>query len=321
MQPRFVLVTGADKGIGHALCAEILASYQDTRVVLCTRDATSRGKPAKAALGRANRERVYVVEMDVTDDASVRAAAISLRTLLAGRKLHAIVSNAGVFEAGSMTHVLNTNARGAKRVCDAFVPLLDERVGRVVFVSSSAGPAFVSTCSPERRRVLVDPAVSWAQLDAIISEVAEIEQRARGAPPGADFRAVGLGDGASLETLAYGLSKACVNAYMQILARSHPRLLVSACTPGFLETDLTKPYLERTVGAKTAAELGMQPAREGTKVTMHLLFSTELAGSGCFYGADAKRAPLHRYRSSGDPPFAGEWNAARGEWSDPASVP
>ena len=53
------------------------------------------------------------------------------------------------------------------------------------------------------------------------------------------FAAKGLSDGAP-----YGLSKACANALTLILAREHPNLRVNACTPGFIETDLTKPYVE-----------------------------------------------------------------------------
>jgi NAD(P)-dependent dehydrogenase (short-subunit alcohol dehydrogenase family) len=51
------------------------------------------------------------------------------------------------------------------------------------------------------------------------------------------FAAKGLDDGEP-----YGLSKACANSYTMILACTHPSLRVNACTPGFIATDMTRPY-------------------------------------------------------------------------------
>ena len=56
---------------------------------------------------------------------------------------------------------------------------------------------------------------------------------------------------------------------------------------------------------KSAAELGMMPPVEGTCSALFLLFE-ELQGSGYYYGSDAVRSPLDRYRAPGDPPYAGK---------------
>jgi NAD(P)-dependent dehydrogenase (short-subunit alcohol dehydrogenase family) len=109
--------------------------------------------------------------------------------------------------------------------------------------------------------------------------------------------AKGLGDGS-----AYGLSKAIANTYTLILAREHPRLRVNACTPGFIETDMTRHYAESE--KKSPAELGMKPPSAGAKAPMHLLFG-ELDGNGRYYGSDAQRSPFDRYRSPGTAPYAG----------------
>lgn len=91
-----------------------------------------------------------------------------------------------------------------------------------------------------------------------------------------------------------GLSKACANAYTALLAREHPELSINACTPGFIETDLTRSLTAH----KSAAELGMKTPSEGARSTLHLLFA-ELEGSGRYYGSDCKRSPLDRYRAPG----------------------
>ena len=110
--------------------------------------------------------------------------------------------------------------------------------------------------------------------------------------------AAGFGDGNP-----YGMSKACANLYTLTLARAHPEMRINACTPGFIDTDLARPYAVSQ--NKTPAELGMKPPSEGTRSAMHLLFAA-LEGNGRYYGSDAKRSPLDRYRSPGDPEYAGD---------------
>ena len=59
-------------------------------------------------------------------------------------------------------------ARGLHRVTSAFLPLLDPAGGRVVNVTSAAGPNFVSKCSPERQAVLTDPAVTLETIEVCL---------------------------------------------------------------------------------------------------------------------------------------------------------
>jgi len=49
----------------------------------------------------------------------------------------------------------------------------------------------------------------------------------------------------------------------------------------------------------------MKPPTEGTRSVLFLLFG-EPEGNGRYYGSDAVRSPMHRYRSPGDPPYTGE---------------
>ena len=73
---------------------------------------------------------------------------------------------------------------------------------------------------------------------------------------------------------------------------------MNACTPGFIATDMTRAYV--VASGKSAADLGMKSPAEGAKAPLHLLFA-ELEGNGHFYGSDAKRSPLDRYRAPGSP--------------------
>lgn len=293
---RRILVTGANKGIGLAIVQAILEAHADTFVYLGSRDV-ARGRAAAATIIDRHpewKERIEVIALDVAADASVAAAAERVASSAGAEKLYGIVNNAGLGNAPgiSLRDVLQVNALGVHRVCEAFIPLLEPNGGRIVNVTSAAGPNFVAKCSPEMQRFFVDPEMNWPRLRTFVDECMAMSGDA------ASFAAKGLGDGG-----AYGLSKAIANSLTLILAREHPNLWISACTPGFIETDMTRHYSASE--GKSAAELGMLPPAAGARAPMHLLFG-KLERSGWYYGSDAKRSPLDRYRSPGSPPFVGD---------------
>lgn len=278
---RRILVTGGNKGIGRAIVEAILAEHDDTFVYLGSRDA-GRGDDAVAAVVAAvpsAEGRVRRVALDVTDEGSVGAAA---REVAADGPLYAVVNNAGTYE-GDLAWVLNVNTHGPRRVCEAFLPHVQEG-GRLVMVSSASGPMYVASCRADRQRAFVDPEVTWAGIEALAGEVLG-----------------GAADG--LPANAYGLSKALLNAYTLLLARTRPGVSVNACTPGFIATDLTRPFAESS--GKTPAEMGMKSPAHGARAPMFLLFG-EPEGNGRYYGSDAVRSPLDAYRSPGDPPYQGD---------------
>lgn len=294
---RRILVTGGNKGIGFAIVSAILGEHDDTFVFLGSRDP-GRGRAARDRLVVAHptwSERVSLVELDVSSDASVHEAVLSIRKHSADQTtpLYAVVNNAGIGGASApLSRVLDVNTFGVRRVCEATLPLLDPERGRIVNVTSAAGPSFVASCSPERQRFLTDPGIEWPSLAAFLAECLAIDGGK------AAFAALGLGDGN-----AYGLSKACANAYTLCLAREHPRFRINACTPGFIETDMTRGYAESQ--GKTPAELGMKAPSDGARPAMFLLFG-ELEGNGRYYGSDCSRSPLHRYRAPGTPAYSDE---------------
>ncbi len=290
---RTILVTGANKGIGLALAGEILRQRADTFVWLGSRSA-QRGREAVAGLIAENRawaDRLGVLALDVTSDESVARAKEDVAAR--GAPLAGLVNNAGIgSSAGALADILEVNTLGIHRVCTAFMPLLDQTGGRIVNITSASGPNFVSRCSSERQKFFVDRNLAWTQLEAFIGECLALGNDK------AAFAAKGLDNGEP-----YGLSKACANSYTMILAREHPSLRVNACTPGFIATDMTRPYSESS--GKTPEELGMKPPVAGTVAPMFLLFG-EPEGNGRYYGSDAKRSPLDRYRSPGSEPYTGD---------------
>lgn len=287
-----VVITGANKGVGLATVAAVLSARDDIFVYLGSR-SEARGEAARRSLIDDHgdwAERVEVLPLDVGDDDSVKAAAERVKAALDGDTLYGVVNNAGIGLGGEpMATILNVNTYGPKRVVESFLPLI-ESDGRIVNVASASGPMFVARCREDRQRQLTDPNVTWEDIEAVMTECLAIDEK------GGDFEAAGFGTGN-----AYGLSKACLNAYTIALARQNPTMTVNACTPGYIATDLTLP---RAAG-RDPASLGMKPPEEGTKATLHLLLG-DPKGSGWYFGSDAVRSPLDRYRSPGDPPYDGE---------------
>ena len=132
-----ILITGANKGLGHEAARRLLAAGHD--VWIGARDP-ERGRAAADDLGARH------VLLDVTDQASVDAA---LATVTAGGGLDVLVNNAGV-SGGMVTPeelspeavqaVLDVNVLGPVRMLQAFLPLLRASDAPVVVnVSSGLG--------------------------------------------------------------------------------------------------------------------------------------------------------------------------------------
>ncbi len=288
-----ILITGANKGIGLATVAKLLGSYDETFLLLGSRDS-KKGQQALNSLLDIQpewKDRLDLIQIDVEQDLSVNSAAEEVVTKF-GRTpspLYAIVNNAGIGDSMlGLNKVLQVNTFGPKRVCDAFLPLLNPSIGRVVNVTSASGPLYLAGSSNETKNLLTNPDVSWTEIEKFMSECLKLESE-RTTDWGGDWS-------------AYGISKACTNAYSIYLAKKNPNLTINACTPGFIETDLTRPLAESN--GKTPAEMGMKSPEEGVSASVFLLMGNP-SGSGHYYGSDCVRSPLDRYRSPGDPPYTG----------------
>jgi len=270
---KHILVTGGNSGIGKALCQQLVE--RGCYVFLGAR-SDAKGQEAVADIEKATgrSDSIEAVLIDVTDEASIQAAAEAIRTKLEPRKLYGLVNNAGIgLNTGDGPgHVVDTNFWGAKRVTDAFLPLLCPKMGRVVMTGSGSGPMYVGGVSDvATRRTLCSPDVTMD----FITEHAK------------------SGIGSAADTFGgYGLSKALLTCYTMVLARDHPNITFSSCTPGFIDTKMTAGY-----GATK------QPG-EGTVSLLHALFE-KLDGNGWYYGSDAIRSPLHFMRNPGEPAYDG----------------
>jgi NAD(P)-dependent dehydrogenase (short-subunit alcohol dehydrogenase family) len=140
-EKRTAVITGASSGFG-LLTAKAFAAA-GWRVYATMRDAAGRNA---AVAGEVRKLGIGVAELDVTDDASVEAAA---KTILAeSGAVDVLVNNAGTaffgiqeaFTPAAVERQFATNVFGPLRVNRAFLPAMRERrCGLVVYISSGVG--------------------------------------------------------------------------------------------------------------------------------------------------------------------------------------
>ena len=139
-----VLVTGANKGIGREVAGQLARKGFHVFVAARNPDA---GRKAADEIGKQSGKATFI-EVDVTDNASVRAAAREFSKI--ADHLDVLVNNAGIMMDGDdailevsdniFRRTIETNVLGALRATRAFTPLLvKSKAPRVINVSSSGG--------------------------------------------------------------------------------------------------------------------------------------------------------------------------------------
>ena len=150
---KVVVITGCSSGFGEGA----IKAFADKgyRVWGTLRDAQGRNATKKAAL-EAYSSRVSVIDMDVTDDASVAAA---FHHILSQGSLDVLINNAGVmylgiteaFSIAQAKEQMETNYFGAIRAIHAVLPSMRAaKSGLIINCSSLVGqisPPFFSTYS------------------------------------------------------------------------------------------------------------------------------------------------------------------------------
>lgn len=146
------LVTGANKGIGFEAARQL--AQQGFTVWLGSRNPERGEAAAKDLAGDGD---VRFVSLDVTDDQSVKAAAVRIGDETGA--LDVLVNNAGAaiadgegrpstVQLDTIRRTFDVNLYGALRVIQAFLPLVQQApAGRIVNVSSTLG-SITSVVSP-----------------------------------------------------------------------------------------------------------------------------------------------------------------------------
>lgn len=141
-------ITGANRSLGHETARRLIEAGHT--VIVGARDP-QRGQAAADALG------ARFVQIDVTDDASVTAAAADV--LAHEGSIDVLINNAGILgthnaadqiTAADASAVFEVNVIGIVRVTHAFLPLLRKSANPVIVNVSSGMGSFAATHDTER---------------------------------------------------------------------------------------------------------------------------------------------------------------------------
>ena len=155
----FVLVSGANAGIGYEISKKLASENPSYHVFMGCRDL-AKGQKAMSSLSGLS---VEPVRLDVTSDSSISEAFDTI--LKSAGRLDALINNAGIGaralpESASfreqLTTILDTNTVGAACLTESMVPLLRKSENpRIIFVSSRLGSISKT----------LDPSVQFYRID------------------------------------------------------------------------------------------------------------------------------------------------------------
>lgn len=151
--PRIALVTGGTRGIGFEIVTQL--AQRGMTVLLGARDR-ARGEEAASRID-AGSGAVEVVEIDVSEDASVTAAAENVTTRFG--RLDVLVNNAGLsggyehqqptaLDVATMLPVWQVNFFGVVRTTNALLPLLRRSDAAVIVNVSSVVGSLLAQSDP-----------------------------------------------------------------------------------------------------------------------------------------------------------------------------
>ncbi|XP_061197908.1 carbonyl reductase [NADPH] 1-like [Saccostrea echinata] len=258
MSKKVAVVTGSNKGIGYAVVRGLCKKF-DGDVYLTARNEEL-GKQAVKSLNSEGLSPKFH-QLDINDQASINRLRDFLRTTYGG--LDILVNNAGIAYKQSSTApfaeqtevTIKTNYFGTLAVCEALFPLLRPHA-RVVNVSSMASAA-IKKCSKEIQSKFRNPQLTVEELTALMNDFIQAAKN-------------GNHESKGYPSSAYGMSKVGVTVLSEIQNRqlsADPRedIIVNACCPGYVDTDMTSHKGHKTIdqGADTPLYLALLPP--GTK--------------------------------------------------------
>lgn len=142
LKNRVMVVTGGARGLGYAVAQRALRSGAAVALWDIDAERLERARSELSELGN-----VSVVEVELTDEASVEAAA--QQTVKTHGAIHALVNSAGITGGNGLTwelpvdvwrRVIEVNLIGSYLTCRAVVPrMIEQGYGRIVNIASVAG--------------------------------------------------------------------------------------------------------------------------------------------------------------------------------------
>eukprot|EP01083_Nonionella_stella_P228711 810324_1 len=270
VKQQVVLVTGANKGIGLALC-QMLVQQPNLLVIIGCRNFQHVPVPKEQnakkqpdnyeAVGQNESKQTRIeilknirfkdvknidfIEIDVTNKDSVKKAAEQIKQKY--QKIDTLVNNAGMafkgnaFDINVVNTTLQTNYYGPINVTEAFLPLVKDG-GKIIFTSSRAGLLSKVIKDQNIQQQLLKSDFSVDEMEKILIDFKQNVEKDKTLAK------------APYKQSAYGMSKVAMSAYSRIIATrtAEKNMFVAAYCPGWCVTYMSSGGGNRTAenGAK-----------------------------------------------------------------------
>ncbi|CAG8557786.1 porcine testicular carbonyl reductase 20beta-Hydroxysteroid dehydrogenase [Rhizophagus irregularis] len=265
---KIALVTGANKGIGYAIVRNLALRYAQRSsdnppltIFLTARDP-NRGQESLRKIKQELKSKqilkdengnvdIKFLRMDLIDEQSIK----DVKQILANENgLDILINNAaiasgiGEFDINVVRSTLATNFYGTLNLCNQLYPLIRPN-GRLINISSSVG-MLKTLSSPELQK-------EFSREDLDIDELIGLMKKFENDVENNQWIKEGW------PSKAYSVSKVGLNAMTKIFARradsEGKNILVHACCPGWVATDMGGPNAPRNIdqGAETPIYLAL----------------------------------------------------------------
>ena len=262
-EKKTVLVTGANKGIGFEVVHQLITRHPDWTIWLGARSRTK----GLEAIKKLNSNNVHLLELDVTSNDSIKAAASQLKQ----NQIDYIIHNAGIAHMGK-THtsaiardIFQTNFFGIQKVDEIFLPLVKSRS---IIVSARLGSNAVQLSTSELKTFFASAAKTLtieelnAKAEQYFNDLDSGQEKNWPDPPiNQPIPVFG----------AYGISKVFVDAYGRILARIQSRVKIILVLPGHTQTELNG-FTGRPLKDGAASVVWTIEAKDDEVQTGHMYF-------------------------------------------------
>ncbi|RGB42504.1 porcine testicular carbonyl reductase 20beta-Hydroxysteroid dehydrogenase [Rhizophagus diaphanus] len=265
---KIALVTGANKGIGYAIVRNLALRYAQRSsdnppltIFLTARDP-NRGQESLRKIKQELKSKqilkdengnvdIKFLRMDLIDEQSIK----DVKQILANENgLDILINNAAIasgieeFDINVVRSTLATNFYGTLNLCNQLYPLIRPN-GRLINISSSVGKLNILS-SPELQK-------EFSREDLDIDELIGLMKKFENDVENNQWIKEGW------PSKAYSVSKVGLNAMTKIFARradsEGKNILVHACCPGWVATDMGGPNAPRNIdqGAETPIYLAL----------------------------------------------------------------
>ncbi|XP_029767407.1 carbonyl reductase [NADPH] 1-like [Terrapene carolina triunguis] len=248
------VVTGGNKGIGFAIVRALCKQFTGD-VYLTARDP-GRGQAAVTKLQEEGLNPLFH-QLDIEDLQSIRTLRDFLKEKYGG--LNVLVNNAGIaFKVADTTPfaiqaevTMRANFFATRDVCTELLPLIKPH-GRVVNVSSTVSVSALARCSQDLQQKFRSDTITEEELVKLMTKFVEDTKN-------------GVHEKEGWPNTAYGVSKIGVTVLSRIQARmlnkerKADRILLNACCPGWVRTDMAGPNATKSPdeGAETPVYLAL----------------------------------------------------------------